>query len=97
MKKQVKQYVFMSHDINPETWRREWTPILREYKPQDSPSQIFVGEQLVTIEFPDDFDPVPAQVAALEAEKRQAMNAYQQKVAEINEQLSKLQALEFTA
>ena len=46
-----------------------------------------------TVPLPDDFNPVAAEVAALEQQKVLALRAYQQSVTEINERLSKLQAI----
>ena len=96
MKHEIKQYVLMSYGWDKTYTDKGWTPILREYKPDDRADQIYVGEQVVSIEVPDDFDPVPKQVAVLLDERRAAMDEYQQKVAEINERLSKLQAIEYT-
>jgi len=47
----------------------------------------------VTVPLPDDFNPVAAEVAALEQQKVIALRAYQESVAEINERLSKLMAI----
>ena len=47
----------------------------------------------VTLPFPDDFNVHAAQIEALEAEKKQAIDAYQATVASINERLGKLLAL----
>lgn len=95
MKHEITQYVLMSYGWDKTYTDKGWTPILREYKPDDRVDQIFVCEQVVAIEVPKDFDPTLAQVAVLEAAKRQAMDEYQTKVAEINERLSKLQAIEY--
>jgi len=70
-----------------------WVPELWGFKPSDDESRIYVGSQEVTIEVPDDFNPIPQQVAALEKKKREALDAYQATVAEINERLSKLLAI----
>ena len=47
----------------------------------------------VTLPAPKDFNVYAAQLAAIEAEKRQAFDAYRSTVASINERLGKLQAL----
>lgn len=47
------------------------------------------------VEVPDDIDMVAAQIAALNAEKQRAMDLYQASVKEINDRLSKLQALTY--
>ena len=46
---------------------------------------------------PENYDPRPQQVAALEAQKTKVMADFQKAVTEINERISKLQALEYTA
>lgn len=60
-------------------------------------TRTFVNEQEVEIEVPDNFDPRPDQIAALEAQKQKAKADYQATVNDINERISKLQALEYTA
>ena len=57
---------------------------------------VLVGKQQIEFEVPDDFNPVPIQVAMLEKEKEKAMNEYNERVFRINEQISKLTCLEFT-
>jgi len=46
---------------------------------------------------PEDHDPRAQQIAALEKQKLEVMAHYQKTVTDINERISKLQALEFTA
>ena len=57
---------------------------------------VLVGKQQIEFEVPDDFNPVPVQVAMLEAEKEKAMQEFNIRVARINEQISKLQALPYS-
>ena len=57
---------------------------------------VLVGKQQIEFEVPDDFNPVPVQVAMLQAEKEKAMEEFNLRVARINEQISKLTCLEFT-
>jgi hypothetical protein len=99
MKHAMTVFLYMrktdSFDQNSLKYTTTWVPDLWTFKTADTENRIFVSEQCVEVESPSDFDPVPKQVAALEAEKRAAMSAYQEKVAEINDKLSKLQALEF--
>ena len=45
------------------------------------------------VDIPENFNPIPQQVAALERQKAEALQKYQTTVAEINERLSKLQAI----
>jgi hypothetical protein len=63
----------------------------------DTDSRTYVGEQEVEIEAPDNYDPRAQQIAALEKHKQKVMADYQKMVTDINEKISKLQALEYTA
>ena len=63
----------------------------------DDASRTYVGEQVVEVEVPDNYDPTAQQIAALEEQKKQAMSDYNDTVMKINERISKLQALEYTA
>ena len=93
MKKTVTIHLFMSHEYKSDYSGREWVPDLWSVKVDEDERRVYVGPQEVTIEVPDDFNPVPRQVAALEAAKAEALAAYQRTVAELNERLSKLLAL----
>ncbi len=63
----------------------------------DTDHQTYVGSKEMEIEIPDDYDPTAQKIAALQKEKEQAQTEFAQKVAQINERISKLQALEYTA
>jgi hypothetical protein len=96
-KQTVKGFMFMEFESD---WAhgdydQKWWPRWKEFKPSDSAERVFIGEMSVEFDVPDDFDPIPKQVAALEAEKREALAEYQSKVASINERLSKLQAITY--
>lgn len=62
----------------------------------DSDHYTFVCEQEIDLDVPDNYDPRAQQIAALEARKTKAMADYQKSVTEINDRISKLQALEYT-
>lgn len=47
------------------------------------------------IEVPDDFDPTPQQIAALEKEKAKVREEFNRRIAQINADIGKLQALTF--
>ena len=64
---------------------------------EDNESRTYVGSKEMEIEVPDDYDPRAQKIAALEKEKQKVMADYQKTVTEINERISKLQALEYTA
>ena len=93
MKKTVTIHLFMEQVYKADYSGREWVPDVWSVKIDESERRIYVGPQEVTIEVPEEFNPVPKQVAALEAEKAKALAAYQRTVAELNERLSKLLAL----
>jgi hypothetical protein len=63
----------------------------------DDDTLSYVCEQEVEIEVPDDFDPRPQQISALEEKKLEVMAHYQKTVTDINNRIGKLQALEYTA
>lgn len=63
----------------------------------DDQYRTYVGEQEIEIEVPDNYDPTAQKIAALQKEKEQAQEEFAQKVAQINERISKLQAIEYTA
>jgi len=67
------------------------------FKLDDAEHRTYVGEQEVEIEVPDNYDPRAQQIAALEKQKQNVMADYQKMVTEINERISNLQALEYTA
>lgn len=56
---------------------------------------VLIGKQEVEFEVPDDFNPVPIQVAMLNAEKKRIANEFDARVRAINEQISKLQCITF--
>lgn len=65
-------------------------------KMADSSFRTYVGEQQVELDVPDNYDPRPAQVAALQAQKQKATADYHKSVKDIQDQINKLTALEFT-
>jgi hypothetical protein len=65
-------------------------------KLDDNEYQTYVGEQEIEIEVPDNYDPRAQRIAALEQRKQKVMADYQKTVMEINDRISKLQALEYT-
>lgn len=67
------------------------------FRTDEDECRTFVGEQEVDLEVPDNYDPRARQIAALEKKKLKAMADYQKMVTDINEKISKLQALEYTA
>ena len=98
MKKSIKAYLHMQMTYPAEfdadkPFEMEWTPTLYSFKGDPSETMVFIREMQVDVVIPDDFDPVPTQVKALEKLKLAALEKYQNDVAEINERLSRLLAL----
>ena len=50
----------------------------------------------IELDVPDDFNPVPAQLDLLEKEKAKIRDEFNQRIAQLNEQIGKLQCLEMT-
>jgi len=65
-------------------------------KLDDCEHRTYVGAQEIEIEVPDNYDPRAQKVAALEKHKLKVMADYQKTVDQINDRISKLQALEYT-
>jgi LmbE family N-acetylglucosaminyl deacetylase len=65
-------------------------------KMDDTEHMTYVGEQEIEIDVPEAYDPRAQKIAALEAHKKQVMADYQKTVDQINERISKLQAIEYT-
>lgn len=64
---------------------------------EDDNQRTYVGEQEIEVEVPDNYDPRAQQIVALEKQKQKVMADYQKMVTDINERISKLTALEYTA
>ena len=79
------------------SWETEGKFIVFYIQLDDTEDRTYVGPQEIEIDVPDDYDPRAQQVAALEALKQKVMADYQKMVTDINEKISKLQALEYTA
>jgi hypothetical protein len=59
-----------------------------------SPDWVLVGPHEFWVEAPDDFNPIPQQLAAIEKAKQEAHAEYHAKVVELNDRASKLLCLE---
>ena len=66
-------------------------------KLDDTEYRTYVGEQEIEIEVPDDYDPRAQKIAALEKHKQKVMADYHKTMMEINDRISNLQAIEYTA
>jgi hypothetical protein len=78
-------------------WETKGKFELFSIKLDDDDTRTYVGEQEVEVDVPDNYDPRSQQIAALQRQRGKAMADYQKTVDDINERISKLQALEYTA
>jgi hypothetical protein len=88
-------YVFFEHKYSDDYSKREWKPTLWCFKAEDNDERVFVCETTSTFEMPEGFDPTAKQLAALEGAKAEALRQYTNRVAELNDRIGKLQAIEF--
>lgn len=58
---------------------------------------VLVGRPTIEVDVPDDYDPRPQMVKALEAEKEKARADFAKRVMEIDRRINELLALEHTA
>lgn len=78
------------------TWQDKGIYQVFSYKYDDDENRTFVCEQEIEVEVPENYDPMAQKIASLESQKEKAMSDYNDTVMEINERISKLQALEYT-
>lgn len=79
------------------SWQDKGDYTVYSCKLEDNESRTYVSEQEIEIEVPDNYDPRAQKIAALENHKLKVMAAYQKTVDQINERISKLQAIEYNA
>jgi LmbE family N-acetylglucosaminyl deacetylase len=79
------------------SWEKKAKFQVYSLKIDDTEHMTYVGSQEIEIDVPDSYDPTAQKIAALEEHKKQVMANYQKTVNEINERISKLQAIEYTA
>lgn len=92
MKQTIKGFVYyVKYDFSD-------TPFLRWSEDatmgQASPAWVLVGPHDFEIECPDDFDPVPKQVAALTAKKAEVRAELTKQITDLDAQINKLLCLE---
>ena len=92
MKVKITSHVY----YNQYSWEETGEYLIMYAKLDDCEHRTYVGEQEIEIEVPDDYDPRAQKIAALERHKLKVMADYQKAVTEINERISKLQAIEYT-
>ncbi len=79
------------------SWEAEGKYEAYSFEAPDSEHLSFVGKKNVEFRVPKNYDPTAQKIAALEAEKERARVEFTKSVAAINDRITKLQALEFTA
>lgn len=79
------------------SWEEKGEFVVYSCQLEDAEHRTYVGEQEIEIEVPDEYDPRAQKIAALEKHKLKIMGDYQKMVADINERISKLKALEYKA
>jgi len=77
-----------------ESWQREGEFFFRMCEMEEY-GYVTVKPHSMEVDVPDDFNPAPAQVAILEKEKAKIRAEFNQRIAQLNEQIGKLQALTF--
>ena len=96
MKIELKGYLFCRlYGGKPEFELLPWD--CRTWGAVNADGRVFVTEHTTTVEVPDDFDPRPQQVAALEAAKQKARAEFQARITEIDRQIQSLLAIEGAA
>jgi hypothetical protein len=83
--------------FNQYSWENKGDYTVFSCKLDDTESRTYVGEQEIEIDVLDDYDPRAQKIAALEKHKKKVMADYQKTLTEINDRISNLQALEYTA
>jgi hypothetical protein len=78
-------------------WEKEAKYLFFSIKVDDTDHMTYVGTEKIEIEVPESYDPTAQKIAALKKEKEKAQQEFFEKVSSINERISKLQALEYTA
>ncbi|MBQ0917488.1 hypothetical protein KBW71_03465 [Hydrogenophaga aromaticivorans] len=96
MKVQINAFICYAQ---PDPWEKESHGFsVQSFDPTPyTKSKVLVGEQMIEVEVPENFDPRPQLVKALQAEKEKARKEFADKVMQIDRQINELLALEHTA
>lgn len=91
----IKGWIYLEKDLVMDRLGCDPKVGFMEFEPGGAyfPERVSVREHSFEVEIPDDFNPVPQMVAALEEQKRQERLKLAQKLAEIDEKISKLTCL----
>ena len=93
MKKVIKMYVYFSKY----SYDKVGTFVAYSFRTPDTADLTLVCEQDVEFDVPKNYDPTAQKIAALQAAKAKAQEDFNKSVYQINELISKLQALEYTS
>jgi hypothetical protein len=93
MKVKTTVHIYHTHY----SWEKKAKFQVFSLKMDDTEHYTFIGEQEIEIEVPDNYDPRAQKIEALQKQKQKIMADYQKTVTEINDRISKLQAIEYTA
>jgi hypothetical protein len=95
----IKGFVFFEQDASLKDceWYRPCVGFsMYAPNPELYPDRVLVHEHEFEVEVPDDFNPIPQQVAALEEQKRLMRVKLADELAKIDEKISKLTCIEHT-
>ena len=93
MKKTLKGFLHMSTD----SWdRNELLFYKADMSDYESVRAVMIKPMEIEVDLPDDFDPRPAQIAALKAKQTKAAAEFHARNTEIMRQINELQALEMS-
>ena len=56
---------------------------------------VLINTQMVEFDVPDNFDPVPVKMAMLQAQEAKVREEFNERIAQIKDEISKLQALTY--
>jgi hypothetical protein len=90
----VYVYAILDYDWEDLSKPKSWRTDILAHKADDTETRVFLRELRLKAKLLPDFNPVPAQVAALKAQRKKALAEYTKSVAEINDRLSKLLCIE---
>jgi hypothetical protein len=77
-------------------WEEKGQYRIASFKMDDTEDRTYVGQQEVEFDAPENYDPTAQKIAALQALKQKAQDDFAKSIYQINEKISKLQALEYT-
>ena len=89
----IKMYVY----FRKYSYDKVGTFVAYSFRTPDTADLTLVCEQDVEFDVPKNYDPTAQKIAALQAAKARAQESFNKSVFQINELISKLQALEYTS